>query len=563
VGITMTVRTPSATAASLILAGALVLSGCSILPGGSDSADSAHVDKPLRNTGWVTAAPGSVAAGGTLRLAVDAIPKNFNPQQTDGSTSDAATILAPTSGSAIRVTADGGWRVDPDYATSIKVTSKSPLTISVHLNKHAVWQGGTPIRSKDMVAFWHAQNGSSSAFKVSSTAGYEDISAVKAEGTYAYSVVFKKPTGEWPQYVYPRLPANVSSSPKLFNSAFRKRAIPSNGPFNVTAIDDKTGTVTETPNPRWWGTKPRLAKIVWRIATADVQAKAYAANELDAFDVQAATYDTVKGHGSIQAAAGLEWTQLTLNGARGPLKDVNVRRAVAHAINRTQIADQAASQVGLKGTTLGSFIYLPGQRGYHDSSAAIAYDPKESARLLAKAGYAKNSQGLMARKGTTLTLTMPVPAKTPSNSERAVAIKADLKKVGIAVKLLTVPADTFFDKYVIALNFDLVTFTWRGSAFPVAAAEPLFFPVDSGQNFTGLRDDRLGPGWDKANAALDDAKRHEIARAIDAHLLDEAPIVPISVTPITVAVRNGVLNYGASQFEQPDWTRVGFTPEKK
>lgn len=559
----MTVRTPSATAASLVLAGALVLSGCSILPGGGDSAGSGHADKALGNTGWVAAAPSKVAAGGTLRLAVDAIPPNFNPQQTDGSMSNASTILAPTAGSAIRVTADGGWRVDPDYATSIKVTSKSPLTISVHLNKHAVWQSGTPITAKDMVAFWRAQNGSSSAFKVSSTAGYEDISTVRAEGTYAYSVIFRKPTGEWPLYVYPRLPASVSSSPKAFNSAFRKRAIPSNGPFKVASIDAKTGTVTETPNPRWWGAKPRLAKIVWRIATAVVQAKAFAANELDAVDVQPATYATVKGHGSVQAASGLEWTQLTLNGARGPLKDVDVRRAVAHAINRRQIANKASSEVGQKGTTLGSFTYLPGQRGYHDSSAALAYDPKESARLLAKAGYVKNSHGLMARKGESLTLTMPVPAKTPSNSERAATIKSDLKKVGIAVTLRPVPASTFFNKYVIALNFDLVTFTWRGSAFPVAATEPLFFPVDSGQNFTGLRDDGLGAAWDKANAALDDAKRRKIVQSLDDRLLDEVPMVPIGVTPITVAVRNGVLNYGASQFEQPDWTRVGFTPKKK
>jgi peptide/nickel transport system substrate-binding protein len=559
----MTVRTPSATAASLILAGVLVLSGCSAISGSSDSAGSAHPTHTLRNTGWVTAAASKVAKGGTLRLAADAIPHNFNPQQTDGSMSEASTILAPTAGSAIRITADGGWQLNHDYATSVKVTDKNPLTISVHLNKHAVWQGGTAIRAKDMVAYWHAQNGSNAAFKVSSTAGFEDISAVKAQGTYAYAVVFSKPTGEWPLYVYPRLPANVSSSPKLFNSAFRKRAVPSNGPFNVSAVDARTGTVTETPNPRWWGARPRLAKIVWRIATADVQAKAYAANELDAIDVQSDNYDTVKGHGSVQSANGLEWTQLTLNGARGPLKDVNVRRAVAHAIDRTQIADRAASEVGLKGTTLGSLIYVPGQRGYHDSSAPIAYDPRKSARLLAKAGYTKNSHGQLTRKGKALTLTMPVPAKTASNSERAEAIKADLKKIGITVSLRSVPAAAFFNKYVIALNFDLVTFAWRGSAFPVAAAEPLFYPVDSGQNFTGLRDDGLGAAWDKASATLDDAKRYETVRSIDARLLNESPIMPIAVTPITVAVRNGLVNYGASQFEQPDWTRVGFAAKKK
>jgi peptide/nickel transport system substrate-binding protein len=34
------------------------------------------------------------------------------------------------------------------------------------------------------------------------------------------------------------------------------------------------------------------------------------------------------------------------------------------------------------------------------------------------------------------------------------------------------------------------------------------------------------------------------------------------VTPIAVAVRKGLVNYGAAQFEQPDWTVVGFTKKK-
>ena len=39
-------------------------------------------------------------------------------------------------------------------------------------------------------------------------------------------------------------------------------------------------------------------------------------------------------------------------------------------------------------------------------------------------------------------------------------------------------------------------------------------------------------------------------------------MVPLAVTPIVVAVRKSLLNYGAAQFEQPDWTVVGFTKKK-
>jgi peptide/nickel transport system substrate-binding protein len=545
------------------MAGCLALSGCSLLSGSDPEKTPARRASTLSSTDWTVAARDKVAQGGTLRLAATAIPRNFNPQHADAANSDAAEILAPTAGNAVRITADGGWRVDPDYAQSVKVTDTKPLTVKVVLNERAVWQGGTAITAKDMLAFWKAQNGSDAGFKVSSTTGYQDIAAVKpGTSRFSYTVTFKKPTAEWPRYVYPLLPADVSSSHKLFNSAFLQRAIPSNGPYLVASIDLKTGTVTEKPNPRWWGERPKLSAITWRTASADLQAKAYVAGELDAVDLEAGSYDTAKGTGTIQHSSGREWTQLTLNGARGPLKDVAVRRAVAHAIDRQAIATQAAGALGAPASVLGSLILVPGQRGYQDSSSSISYDPAEATRLLKKAGWVKGADGVLARKGKKLSLTMPVPAETPTNSGRAKLIARDLQKVGIQVRLRTVPAAKFFDGYVVPLDFDLVTFAWQGSPFPIAAAEPLFYPLDSMQNFTGLEDDKIGAGWDTTLRTLDDDLRAKRVAKLDEWLLADVPMVPLAVTPIAVGVRKGLVNYGAALFEQPDWTLVGFTKKK-
>lgn len=550
--------------AAALLAGSLVLSGCSLLSGGDDEPAATSTPSPkkvaLPSTAWKPAADAKVSQGGTLRLASTAIPSNFNPLHADAANSEANEILAPTLGGAIRLTSDGGWQVDPDYAESVEVTDKDPLTVEVKLNPEAVWEGGTPITAKDMIAFWKSQNGSDEDFEVSSTKGYEDIAAVtRGKDRFSYSVAFKKPTAEWPLYVYPRLPTNVSSSPKLFNKAFRSRAISSNGPYLVRSIDAKTGLITETPNPRWWGAPPKLAKITWRIAAPELQAKAYAAGDLDAVDLDASTYDIAKGTGSVQRAAGLEWTQITLNGARGPLKSAIVRRAIAHAIDRNAIAKQSAAALGAPPAVLGSLIQVPGQRGYRDSSASIKYDPTEAARLLADAGWVKGADGVLARKGARLALTMPVPDKTPTNSGRAKLIAADLKKIGIEVTLRTVPAATFFDNQVVPLDFDLVTFAWHGTAFPVAAAEPMFYPLDSVQNFTGLEDDKIGAGWDTTLGTLDDDLRNKRVAKLDEWLFKDVPMVPLAVTPIAVGVRKNLVNYGAAQFERPDWTIVGFT----
>ncbi len=563
-------RSPSAAAASLLLAGSLLLSGCSLLSGGDDekraeapaAADASP--EPLASTAWQSADAADVEQGGSLRLAASTLPTNFNPLHADAANSDAAEILAPTAGGAIRITADGGWEVDPDYARSVEVVEQDPLTIEVRLNRDAVWGGGTSITAKDMVAFWKAQNGSDDDFEVISTTGYDQIDEVTpGRSRFSYTVTFDEPTADWPLYVYPKLPANVSSSPKLFNSAFRDRAISSNGPYVVTSIDTDKGVIVQEPNPRWWGERPKLDQITWNVADPELQAEAFATDGLDAVDLQASTYDVVDGVGTVQRAPGVEWSQLTLNGGRGPLQDVDVRRAVAHAIDRDPIAATAAEAVGGEPMTVGSLLLVPGQRGYRDSSASIAYDPAESARLLKKAGYTQGADGLLEKDGDPLQLTMPVPEGTPTNNARATAIVKDLRAVGIDVALRSVPADSFFDQVVIPLNFDLVTFVRRASPFPLTAAEPFYFPLDSPQNYTGIGSDRFGLGFSTVIGTLNDTVRTKRIAKLDEWLFDEVPVVPLAVTPVVVAVRDGVVNYGASQFEQVDWTTVGFRSAEK
>jgi len=549
-----------------LLAGSLVLAGCSQTSSDDQpSATTSAADATLKNTSWQVAGRDKVAQGGSLRLGTPAIPGNFNPQHPDAVNTDAARILAPTVGGAVRITANGGWQVDHDYAESIKVADTDPLTISVRLNHRAVWQGGTSITAADMKAYWKALNGSDDDYEVASTEGYDDIKSVEQGKTrFDYTVTFKRPNAEWPLYIYPRLAANVSESAKMFNSGFRTRAISSNGPFLVSSIDTRKGTITEKPNPRWWGEKPKLSQITFQVASPDVLAKAFAADGLDAVDLEADTYKIAKAakDSSIQRAAGVEWSQVTLNGGRGPLKDPNVRRAVAHAINRDAIAKQSSAPLGAPATPLGSVMLVPGQQGYVDSSASIGHDPDKAESLLTKAGWKKGSDGVRTRKGARLTLVMPVPANTPANQRRASTIAKDLSKVGIAVKVKSVPADKFFNQFVIPLDFDIVTFVRRGSAFPIGAAESMFYPADSPQNYTGVSEDRFGKGWGVTTGTLDDKLRLKRVAKLDEWVFANPTVVPLAVTPIAVAVRKGLVNYGAAQFEQPDWTVVGFTKKQ-
>ncbi|MCP3766838.1 MULTISPECIES: ABC transporter family substrate-binding protein [unclassified Streptomyces] len=83
------------------------------------------------------------------------------------------------------------------------------------------------------------------------------------------------------------------------------------------------------------------------------------------------------------------YTQLALNGAEGPLADERVRRAVARALDRRDLAEAVLKPLGLPAEPVGSHLALSGQAAYADGSGALGDQNAEEARaLLADAGWA-------------------------------------------------------------------------------------------------------------------------------------------------------------------------------
>ena len=547
----------------------VLLAGCSMFGGDDDPAPAKKTQEPAPAVAWTTAKPAQVRSGGTLRIGTGALPANFNPEHASNSDLDLSTLLSPTVGSAVRITADGSWEVDPNYARSVKVVDRDPLRVEVKLNRKAVWQAGTPITAADMIAYVKAHDGSDDAYQVTSTRGFDTIDTVEqGDDEFEYTVMFDEPIADWPRFIYPALPEAVSSSATKFNERFVERSIPSNGPFVVRSIDRERGQVVMEPNHRWWGSAPKLEKIVWQAADPGVQIKAVETDELDVVHVapeQIADLDGQQVDGAtVQAAGGTEWTQLTMNGARGALADVRVRRAVALALDRTELTRLSVKGLDVAPTVQGSFVLVPGQAGYSDRSEPIATDTKAAAALLDKAGWTLSSDAtIRQRKGTDLRLVMPVPTRTPTIERRAEAIAKQLGTVGIAVDLQSVDAEDYYTGRIIPLDFDLATFSHVGSAFPVVESEALFHPVDSGQNFTGLDDDELADLWSAASSALTDTARDAAVAKVDDRLFRDVPIVPLGVVPDVAVVRDTVVNIGAHQFQRPDWTVVGFRAQKK
>jgi peptide/nickel transport system substrate-binding protein len=97
-----------------------------------------------------------------------------------------------------------------------------------------------------------------------------------------------------------------------------------------------------------------------------------------------------KGLSKFEVRKSLEpaYTQLALNGAEGPLADERVRRAVARALDREELAKAVLGPLGLPTDPVGSHVALAGQPHYADGSGALGgHDADKALALLDEAGW--------------------------------------------------------------------------------------------------------------------------------------------------------------------------------
>ena len=517
----------------LLVVGAFVLAACSSDP------DTLEVDRA------------EVRDGGTLQLAVDALPSTFNPWAAPVGDS-AETVLESTRGSAVKVADDGSWIVDERYASSVEIASTEPFAVNVTLNPEAVWSDGSPIDVADMQAFASAQLAPGGQAVADLDRWSVVAGVVPGADQWTYTVQFTRPTADWPDLIYPGLPAEVTAA-EAYN-AFIDVAPPGNGPFVVAEIDRAGGLVRLERNPQWWGETPALDAIEYRALSAQDQADAYADGNLDAIELAPSAAEGVD-QGVISTSPGHEWSNLTLNAARGPLTSVAVRQAVALALDRPKLVEATSPDAELAG----SYVTVPGQEGHADTlSNGLSRDTEQARTLIASAGYAPAGEGWTGPDGAPLTLRLVVPEGNEAVATRAEAIQGDLADVGIEVAVEPRPVDTFFSDVVVPLDFDLVTFLWSTDPLDTTATAARVQPVDGPMNFTGLADPTVVQAAAGLLQATEPTAFAAAAAAFDTAVLATYVLIPLVVEPQVLAVGDDVVNLVARRFGVTDWTTVGF-----
>jgi len=508
-----------------------------------------------------------VRDGGDLRYPIDLIPDQLNNNQFDAGSGYTLEVLAPIIATPITSTADGQQVANPDYLTSVRLTSTDPQVVTYTINPKARWSDGTPITWRDLEAQWKALNGTNPAFLVSSTVGYDDIGSVTRGVDDRQAVVtFARKLGEWKTLFSPLYPASTNSDPNVFNTGWVNKIPVTAGPFKVDSIDLTTKTVTFSRDPNWWGQQPKLDRIIMKQYERTALADSLANNEIDFYAIGSSIdlfrrAQAVPGVVIRQSTERL-YSHVTFNGAPGSIMaELPVRQAIAKGIDRAAIANRLLGQITPKPVPLGNTMYPIGTPEYRDNSAALTYDPAEANRLLDSAGWARQpASGPRSKAGRPLSLRMLADAQNPVNDLINKSVQDQLGQLGATVVIDTEPAKNWEDALHQG-NFDLVGFAWLIGTAPFVGGRGLYENPKAGdvrQNYGHVFSQQILDLFNQGTVELDDAKRADLGNQVDRLIWQEAHHLPLYASPGAYAVRSTLANFGASGFADPDLINAGF-----
>jgi peptide/nickel transport system substrate-binding protein len=502
--------------------------------------------------------------GGTLRWAIEQFGPQWNVNEVNGSDSGVVNTMYSMMPAPTRTDEHGNVSFNPDYWTSAKVTSQSPMKVEYKLNPKAKWSTGRAIDVSDFQAQWNAMNGKNTKFQVATTTGYDQVQSV-TQGTDQFDVIvtFKTPFAEWPTMFNPLYPREVNKDPKTFSNMYNNAIPITAGPFKFGGFDKSAQTVTAVRDPNWWGVKPKLDKIVFKTLDGTAADQAFANGEID-YDYfianVASEYKLAASSksGHITVAGGPNQRHFTFHNG-GVLADVNVRKAIAMGTNRLAFAKSDLTGLPIKNfATLDNHIFVPGQTGYQNNAGEVGqYAPDKAKAALDAAGWKMGSDGFRHKGAQVLKVRFTIPAGTASSANEAKLFQPMMQAIGVKLVITTVPSNDFFTKYVIPGNFDITPFTWIGTPFPGSGAKAIYI-TKGGENYTGMSDPVIDQDFDAALSSTDLNNYRQKLNDADVHIWNEVHSLMLFQRLDMDGVNNNVANLGSFGFSSIDYTKIGF-----
>lgn len=357
-----------------------------------------------------------------------------------------------------------------------------------------------------------------------------EIDHVKVVDDHTVHLITKRPTRALLRtltYYGAIMPAKVSQElgDKMGSTAH------GTGPYRLVEYVPGQRFVIEA-NPDYWGPKPKITKITYRLVPEDSTRVAMLESG-QAVMVNNLPVDMIKRiEGArelrVDSAVTARTVYLGIKTTRGPLKDPRVRQALNYAVNKQEIIDTI---LGGRGQVANSPI-APLVQFYDSSIKAYPYDPARARQLLKEAGVAT---------GTSLKIGVPT-GRYLMDRQIGEAVVGYLQAVGFNVQLETPEWGNYYGEVLKADGrFDVFMLGWGTTTLdPDFLLTPNFHSQFS--KSTLYNNPTIDKLLDEARQTFDDGKARELYQRIQKILVEDAPFVYLHYQPDIIGVSKRLTN---------------------
>jgi peptide/nickel transport system substrate-binding protein len=428
----------------------------------------------------------------------------------------------------------------------VTTTDDGKTQVTYKLNEGMLWSDGEPITSADC-AFGHLLYSDVGTGDFQRATYPEVVESFEVVDDYTFVMTY---TGPFPDYTsdstavcqfaehvfmpYIERDGNINNATPLLTG----EGMVGYGPYVLDRWDVGEGfTFTRNPN---WGVNdfehvPAVDVVVTRtILDAAQMRSALAVGDIDmAFNFSTDLIDAYREIDGVEvwstpgAFQDAVWINMNPDGSQHPaLKDVNVRRAIAHALDREEMVE----------ALIGPGLFVP-PNYYHprwlpDGIEPIPYDLAEAERLLDEAGWVDTTGDGIRDNGEGLSLTLRFyTTDAQIRKDYQLLVQSYLAEVGINVQPIPVPASILFAGFaergiLSSGDFDLAMFALSYTGLHPNVS-PTWFSCDQilvpgGSNGWGF----CSPRWDELHIDLIPFETDPVLRMEYIHeavrLMDEA-----------------------------------------
>lgn len=435
------------------------------------------------------------------------------------------------------------------------------------IHKDASWGDGTPVTGEDVK--FSRELALTETIGVGEREIYSDIYEIQVDKQNPKKFTFiQKPKWDFATlgtyYIVPKhLEGPILEKNKKIAQGYEKNSKyvtdPTNpglynGPYLVKEV--KLGShITLVRNPKFFGKKPNIESITIKyIANNATLEPNLFAGSIDMIADLGVTLDqaveiekkVTKDNlpYTVNMIPGLTYEHIDLNLDNEILKDVNVRRALLHAINREDLVKSL-----FFGRQIVAHHYVPkaDKEWYTEDPKHIAiYEPsrRKAASLLEAAGWKLGPDNFRYKDGKKLSLQIMTTSGNKVRELVETYLQEQYKQVGIELTVKNEPARVFFSETTKQRKFPhMAMYAWSSSPqnSPRSTLHSKSIPTAkngfSGQNTPGWVNKEFDATIDALELEFDPAKRVQLAYKLSGLYTQDVPVLPlyyrnaISITP--------------------------------